>query len=249
MLDRLARAVRVVGCAEQVRELAPYLFQLCHAGVRTVFVGSGSVEQRAAFAARNALEGAPASLVTDPSLGLYRALRLVRSAWATLGPRALFDTARAMAAGHRHRGAEGDRMQQGGVLLVSRVGCVRLLYRSRSIGDYPPPRSWSKPRSASLSKSAVWSRRSEGATMVVFIHIANVIYLCSYLVKNILWLRVLTVVAGSVLLGYYLWMPTPVWAIFGSRIETDAWMLGTRYDLRDVCNERRSCSPDPYGPF
>jgi hypothetical protein len=48
--------------------------------------------------------------------------------------------------------------------------------------------------------------------MVVFIHIANAIYLCSYLVKDILWLRVLTVVAGLVLLGYYLWMPAPVWA-------------------------------------
>jgi hypothetical protein len=48
--------------------------------------------------------------------------------------------------------------------------------------------------------------------MVVFIHIANAIYLCSYLVKDILWLRVLTVVAGLVLLGYYLWMPRPVWA-------------------------------------
>jgi hypothetical protein len=49
--------------------------------------------------------------------------------------------------------------------------------------------------------------------MVLFIHIANAIYLCSYLVKDILWLRVLTVVAGLFLLfGYYLWMPTPVWA-------------------------------------
>lgn len=48
--------------------------------------------------------------------------------------------------------------------------------------------------------------------MVVFIHIANAIYLCSYLVKDILWLRLLSVVAGVFLLGYYLWMPTPVWA-------------------------------------
>src|SRR5277367_1501538 len=48
--------------------------------------------------------------------------------------------------------------------------------------------------------------------MVAFIHIANAIYLCSYLVKDILWLRVLTVLAGLVLLGYYAWMPTPLWA-------------------------------------
>ncbi len=48
--------------------------------------------------------------------------------------------------------------------------------------------------------------------MVVFIHISNAIYLCAYLVKDILWLRVLTVVAGLVLLGYYAWMPMPIWA-------------------------------------
>jgi len=48
--------------------------------------------------------------------------------------------------------------------------------------------------------------------MVIFIHIANFIYLCSYLVKDILWLRVLTVIAGLVLVGYYAWMPRPIWA-------------------------------------
>jgi len=48
--------------------------------------------------------------------------------------------------------------------------------------------------------------------MIVFIHIANAIYLGSYLVKDILWLRVLTVTAGLVILGYYAWMPMPIWA-------------------------------------
>jgi len=127
-----------VGCAEQVRELAPRLFELSRVGVRTVLVGSGSIEQCAAFAVRNALDGAPALLVTDPSLGLHRALGLVRSAWATVGPRALLETARAMAAGHPHRAAEGDRTQQGGALLVARSGVVRLFHRSRSIGDHLP---------------------------------------------------------------------------------------------------------------
>jgi CRP-like cAMP-binding protein len=47
--------------------------------------------------------------------------------------------------------------------------------------------------------------------MVVFIHIANAIYLCSYLVKDILWLRALTILAGLVFLGYYAWMPMPLW--------------------------------------
>lgn len=134
----LLRHFGCVGCTEQVRALAPRLFELSRAGVRTVLVGNGSVEQRTAFATRNGLEGAPALLVTNPSLDLYLALGLVRSAWATVGPRALLETARAMAAGYPHRATEGDRTQQGGVLLVDRAGVVRLFHRSRSIGDHPP---------------------------------------------------------------------------------------------------------------
>lgn len=51
--------------------------------------------------------------------------------------------------------------------------------------------------------------------MVVLIHVANVLYVISYLVKDILWLRLLTVVAGSVLLAYYALLPVPLWAAIG----------------------------------
>jgi hypothetical protein len=39
--------------------------------------------------------------------------------------------------------------------------------------------------------------------MTYWIHIANVLFLLSYLVRDILWLRVLTVVASSTLLPFY----------------------------------------------
>jgi hypothetical protein len=48
--------------------------------------------------------------------------------------------------------------------------------------------------------------------MVVLIRIANVLYVISYLVKEILWLRLLTVVAGGVLIAYYALLPVPLWA-------------------------------------
>jgi hypothetical protein len=51
--------------------------------------------------------------------------------------------------------------------------------------------------------------------MIVLIHIANVLYLISYLVKDILWLRVLTVVAGAVLLAFYVLQPVPLWPAIG----------------------------------
>jgi Popeye protein conserved region len=47
--------------------------------------------------------------------------------------------------------------------------------------------------------------------MNYWIHVANVLYFASYLVKDILWLRVLTVVAGLLLLPYYFMQPVPLW--------------------------------------
>lgn len=132
----LLRHFGCVGCAEQMTELSPRLRDLAQAGVRTVLVGNGTPEQLAAFIERHALTGAPVEVVTDPPLGLYSALELRRSAWATIGPRALVDMARAMTAGHPHRPVEGDATQQGGVLLVDGRGIVRFYHRNRSLGDH-----------------------------------------------------------------------------------------------------------------
>ena len=48
--------------------------------------------------------------------------------------------------------------------------------------------------------------------MQALIHVANALYLCSYLVKDIFWLRALTVVAGLVLLSFYAAQPAPLFA-------------------------------------
>lgn len=48
--------------------------------------------------------------------------------------------------------------------------------------------------------------------MAYLLHAANVLYLLSYLVKDILWLRLLTVVAGLLLLTWALLQPQPLWA-------------------------------------
>ena len=47
--------------------------------------------------------------------------------------------------------------------------------------------------------------------MQALIHAANVLYLFSYLVKDIFWLRLLTVAGGLVLLVFYVLQPTPLW--------------------------------------
>ncbi len=49
----------------------------------------------------------------------------------------------------------------------------------------------------------------------VLVHVANVLYLFSYLVRDILWLRMLTVVAILCLMPYFFFQPTPLWAPIG----------------------------------
>src|SRR3984957_4844827 len=47
--------------------------------------------------------------------------------------------------------------------------------------------------------------------MAYLLHVANVLYLLSYLVKDILWLRLLTVVAGVLLMTWAFLQQQPLW--------------------------------------
>ena len=44
----------------------------------------------------------------------------------------------------------------------------------------------------------------------VLIHTANVLYLFSYMVRDILWLRILTVIAAMCLMPYFYFQPVPI---------------------------------------
>ncbi len=48
--------------------------------------------------------------------------------------------------------------------------------------------------------------------MDIFIHVANTLYLFSYLVRDILWLRMLTVVAATCLMPFFYFRPEPLMA-------------------------------------
>ena len=48
------------------------------------------------------------------------------------------------------------------------------------------------------------------ARMDYLINIANILYLFSYLVRDILWLRILTVIAASCLIPYFYFRPDPL---------------------------------------
>ena len=53
-------------------------------------------------------------------------------------------------------------------------------------------------------------RANEDRAMEYFINIANILYLLSYFVRDILWLRVLTVVAALCLIPYFYFRAAPI---------------------------------------
>jgi hypothetical protein len=78
--------------------------------------------------------------------------------------------------------------------------------------------------------------------MTVLIHFANVIYMGSYLVKDILWLRLLTVLGGIVLIGYYALLPMPLWVAVAWNVlflSINAWQI------RVLLLERRPVRLEP----
>lgn len=71
-------------------------------------------------------------MLTDPKRRSFKHAGLMRSAFLTLSPLALFYLVRAMFKGFRQGKLKGDPWQQGGAVVVSREG--RLLYRQVSFG-------------------------------------------------------------------------------------------------------------------
>ncbi|HEY8039663.1 MAG TPA: peroxiredoxin-like family protein [Polyangiaceae bacterium] len=132
----LLRHFGCIGCDTQVADLAPRLHELRAAGARTVLVGNGPPDAIADFVARHALGDKDVEVFTDPSLAAFRAARLLRSAWATYGPRSIADYARALVGGFAPHRTLGDALQQGGALVVDAGGTVVLHRVARSLGDH-----------------------------------------------------------------------------------------------------------------
>jgi peroxiredoxin len=125
-----------IGCDVTVTELAPRLAELHAAGARTILVGNGDPAAIDGFVERHGLADKPVDVLTDPTLGAFRAAGLVRSAWATFGPRAVVDYVRAMGAGFVPRKTAGDVLQQGGALVVDAGGRVVFRHAATHLADH-----------------------------------------------------------------------------------------------------------------
>ncbi len=91
------------------------------------------------FVEREKLDDQPVTIVTDPSLKIFQAADLERSVLATIGPSAIKDAWRARKAGYRQVGIEGDKLQQGGVLLLDKSGAAAFYHRNDNLGDHADP--------------------------------------------------------------------------------------------------------------
>ena len=124
------------GCAAHVAALLPRFDELATLDVGVAIVGCGSPGQLAAFVDREDLARPFGTFFTDSTLVSYRAAGFARSAWGTYGPIAIGQLVRARIQGHRNGRAQGDLLQQGGTLYVTRSGVIAFYHRETSLGDH-----------------------------------------------------------------------------------------------------------------
>jgi uncharacterized protein YjhX (UPF0386 family) len=94
------------------------------AGADLVFIGNGSPRLARRFGETHARG---VTVLTDPSLDVFRALGMKRSVIATLGPQTWLGAARSLARGNLQTDVQGDPWQQGGLFAMARGG--RIVYR------------------------------------------------------------------------------------------------------------------------
>lgn len=105
---------------------------LAAAGAPLALIGSGEPRHVPAF--REAT-GSGARVLCDPTLATFRAAGLARSALASVHPAALPGALAALLRGHGIGPIRGDPWQQGGALVLSTTGDVRLHHVSRHVSD------------------------------------------------------------------------------------------------------------------
>ena len=102
-----------------------------------VVVGSGSPYFAKAFRQDMGLGDVP--IRCDVDLRSYALAGFTRGVLATLNPRAALNYVRALRSGQRQHRLQGDALQQGGALVVTRDGVIAYRFVSKAAGDHPPP--------------------------------------------------------------------------------------------------------------
>ncbi len=125
-------------CREQVAQLRPELPAIRGLGAELQLVGNGTVEQLRWFVEDQRPDF---PVFTDPTVKVYEAAGFRRDKGAMLHLGSVKSAARAAIRGFRQDGIRGDRLQQGGVLVVLPDGRLAYRYVSNHLGDHPSPDS------------------------------------------------------------------------------------------------------------
>jgi len=107
--------------------------RLNEAGIPMVAIGSGSPEGAGHFIKKLDFTG---ELYVNQDLSAYRAFKLERGFWKTLGPSALLRGIEVMRKGFRQGRTDGDRWQQGGVFVMGPGDKILFQHRNRFAGDH-----------------------------------------------------------------------------------------------------------------
>lgn len=99
------------------------------------FVGSGNPDQAKYFRER---VGIDATVLCNPDLAAYQAAGMKRGVLRTFGPRAVWNVLGSVARGYKPKRIQGDALQQGGVLVVSRTGEVLFHFADEVMGTKWP---------------------------------------------------------------------------------------------------------------
>jgi len=103
------------------------------AGVALVAIGSGKPAQAKEFVALFSFDG---EMYVDPSLKTYKAFKLVRGLWRTLGPASIGRGMTAMKEGFRQGKSAGDLWQQGGMFVIGPKDQMLFQHRNQAAGDH-----------------------------------------------------------------------------------------------------------------
>jgi len=118
-----------------VAQLCQHINDLESLAVRVVAISFGPVSNARAWLAET---GAPFLMLLDSERVAYHAYGLEHSWLRGWGLKAARHYVRALLAGHRWRGIQGDTAQLGGDFIVDRNGIIRFAYRSHDPADRPP---------------------------------------------------------------------------------------------------------------
>jgi hypothetical protein len=119
-----------------VVQLQPHIKAFTEKGATLSVIGSGLPQYIEGFRETTGYSG---TVLTDPSLKVFAKAQLVRSVRSTFGLQSVRNGIGSLKRGMRQGKTQGDALQQGGALVISRDGSVLYHHQSQAGGDNISP--------------------------------------------------------------------------------------------------------------